>query len=143
MSKIKVKRIIPIYTIVTDKFKTDLEEGTSLELKLVDDQSAAIHNQIKQLQSRFGLLKNQATQQSQDQINRAIIELTERFEQLQNLKQTMLTTMNDMKNKPNGSEVQTGFIENYVDIEVGSNMKDIFERAKIVIKDDIVQEIID
>ena len=143
MAKMTIKRIVPMFSIVTDKFRKDLADGTAVELKMIDDQMLAIHNQIKQLQSRFGLLKNQSTQQAQDQINRSIIELGERLEQFKALKQGMMNSMHEMQNKPNGVEVQTGMIENYVEINTGDNIKDIFDRAKIVIKDDIVQEIID
>ena len=139
----KVKRIIPIFTIITDKFKKDLQDGTTIELKMIDEQMTAIHNQIKQLQSRFGLLKNQSTQQAQEQINRSIIELSERIEQLKVLKQGMNASMNEMQNKPNGTEVQTGMIENYVELNPGDNIRNIFERAKIIIKDDVIQEIVE
>lgn len=143
MSKIKIKRIIPVYTVVTDNFKKVLQEGTAVELKIIDDQMAAIHNQIKQLQSRFGLLKTQSTQQAQDQINRSIMELSERSEQLRGLRQGLSASMDEMQNKPNGTEVQTGMVENYVEVDVGDNIRNIFERAKIVIKDDVVQEIVE
>ena len=143
MVKITVKRIIPMFSIVTDKFKKELADGTAVELKMLDDQMVAMHNQIKQLQSRFGLLKNQSTQQAQEQINRSILELNERLEQYKALRQGMVASMDEMQKKPNGTEVQTGMIENYVELNTGDNIRNIFERAKIVIKDDIVQEIID
>ena len=143
MSKITVKRIVPIYTVLTDKFKQELANGTSAELKMVDDQMLAMQNQIKQLQSRFGLLKNQSTQQAQEQINRSIVELSERLEQYRALKQSMVASIEEMKNKPNGTEIQTGMVENYVELQSGDNIRTIFERAKIVIKDDVVQEIVD
>ena len=142
MSKITVKRIVPMFTIVTDKFKKELADNSTVEMKIVDDQINAIHMQIKQLQSRFGLLKSQSTKTAQDQINRSIMELTERAEQLNALKQGMLGSVDEMQKKPNGSEVQTGFIENYVELNTGDNIRNIFERAKIVIKDDVVQEIV-
>ena len=143
MSKITVKSIVPIYTVLTDKFKQELANGTSAELKMVDDQMLAMQNQIKQLQSRFGLLKNQSTQQAQEQINRSIVELSERLEQYRALKQSMVASIEEMKNKPNGTEIQTGMVENYVELQSGDNIRTIFERAKIVIKDDVVQEIVD
>ena len=126
-----------------DKFKKELADNSTVEMKMVDDQINAIHMQIKQLQSRFGLLKNQSTKTAQDQINRSILELTERAEQMNNLKQGMLASLNEMQNKPNGTEIQSGFIENYVELNPGDNIRNIFERAKIVIKDDIIQEIVD
>ena len=49
----------------------------------------------------------------------------------------------DIKNKPNGTEIQTGMIENFVELEKGDNIRNIFERAKIVIKDDVIQEIVE
>ncbi len=143
MTKMTVKRIVPIYTIMTDKFKSELEKGTTAELKMVDDQMLAMQNQIKQLQTRFGLLKNQSTQQAQEQINRSIVELSERLEQFRNLKQSMIASIEETKNKPNGTEIQSGIIENYVELQPGDNIRAIFERAKIVIKDDVVQEIVD
>lgn len=142
MNKITVKRIIPIYTVVTDNFKKELTEGTATEIRMIDNQIIAINNQIKQLHSRFGLLKNQATQQAQEQINRSIIELNERNEQFKALKNNLLQTSEEIKNKKNGTEIQSGLFENYVEINVGDNIKNIFENAKIVIKDNIVQEII-
>ena len=142
MAKISVKRIVPIYTVVTDKFKKELEEGSATELKMIDNQINATYMQIKQLQSRFGLLKNQSTQSAQEQINRSIVELTERMEQLKTFKQNMLASINDMKNKPLGTEVQTGMIENYVDIEPGVNIKSVFDKCKIIIKDDVVKEVV-
>ena len=142
MAKISVKRIIPIYTIVTDGFKKEVAENSSTELKMLDDQMKMIHNQIKQLQSRFGLLANQSTKTAQEQINHSIMELTERLEQLKVFRQNMLASMEDMKNKPLNTEIQTGMIENYVEINTGDNIKEIFENAKIVIKDNVIQEIV-
>ena len=139
----KIKRLVSVYSIVTDKFKQELQEGTTFELKMIDEQMAAIHNQIKQLQSRFGLLQNQSTQQAQEQINRSIMDLSDRLEHMRALKQGIMATMNEMQNKPNGSEVKTSIIENYIEINPGDNLKDIMERAKIVLKDGIVQEIVE
>ena len=143
MAKVSVKRIIPMFTIVTENFKKEVEANSATELKMIDNQMNMIHSQIKQLQSRFGLLANQTTKTAQDQINHSIMELTERLEQLKVFKQSMMASMEDMKNKPLGTEIQTGMIENYVELNPGDNMKDIFERPKIVIKDDIIQEIVD
>ena len=141
MAKITVKRIVPMYTIITDKFKKELANSSAEEIKLIDNQIESIQGQIKHLQGRFGLLTNQATKVTQDQINHSILEMTERLEQLRNFKNGMLESMNEMKNKPNGTEIQTGMIENYVEINEGDNIRKLFERAKIVIKDDIIQEI--
>lgn len=143
MSKITVKRIIPMFTIVTEKFKKELAENSAAELKILDDQMNMIQTQIKQLQSRFGLLANQSTKMAQEQINHSIMELNERLEQLKAFRQGMVASMEDIKNKPLGMEMQTGMIENYVELHTGDNIRNIFERAKIVIKDDVVQEIVD
>lgn len=143
MSKITVKRIVPMFTVVTDKFKKELADNTAAELKMLDDQMNMIQTQIKQLQSRFGLLANQSTKMAQEQINHSIMELTERLEQLRAFRQGMVASMDDIKNKPVGSEMQTGMIENYVELQKGDNIRNIFERAKIVIKDDVIQEIVD
>ncbi len=143
MGKVSVKRIIPMYTIVTENFKKVVAENSATEMKMLDNQITMTHNQIKQLQSRFGLLSNQTTKTAQDQINHSIMELTERLEQLKAFKQGMIASMEDMKNKPIGTELPTGMIENYVELKPGDNIKEIFERAKIVIKDDVVQEIVE
>ena len=143
MGKVSVKRIIPMFTIVTEGFKKSVAENSATEMKMLENQINMTHNQIKQLQSRFGLLANQTTKTAQDQINHSIMELTERLEQLKAFKQGMLASMEDMKNKPIGTELQTGMIENYVELNTGDNIKEIFERAKIVIKDDIIQEIVE
>ena len=71
------------------------------------------------------------------------MELNERLEQMKVFRQSMVASMEEMKNKPLGEQVQTGMIENYVELKPGDNIKEIFERAKIVIKDDIVQEIVE
>ncbi len=143
MSKITVKRIVPMFTIVTDKFKKEVAENSATELKMIDNQINMVHSQIKQLQSRFGLLANQTTKTAQDQINHSIMELNERLEQLKMFRQSMLSSMEDMNNKPVGTELPTGMIENYVELHKGDNIKQIFERTKIVIKDDIIQEIVE
>lgn len=143
MAKVTVKRIIPMFTVITDKFKKELSENTASELKMIDNQMNMIQTQIKQLQSRFGLLANQSTKMAQEQINHSIIELNERLEQLKAFRQGMIASMEDIKNKPIGSEMQTGMIENYVELHPGDNIRNIFERAKIIVKDDVVQEIID
>ena len=143
MPKITVKRIVPMFAVVTENFKKELNSSSLTELKMIDDQMTMIHSQIKQLQSRFGLLSNQSTKTAQDQINHTIMELNERLEQMKVFRQSMVASMEEMKNKPLGEQVQTGMIENYVELKPGDNIKEIFERAKIVIKDDIVQEIVE
>lgn len=143
MSKITVKRIVPMFSIITDKFKKEIENNSLTEMKIVDDQIKMIQTQIKQLQTRFGLLSNQSTKTTQEQINQSIMELSERLEQLKAFRQSMVASLEDIKNKQIGSELQTGIIENYVELRPGDNIKNIFERTKIVIKDDIIQEIVE
>ena len=143
MAKITVKRIVPMFTIVTDKFKKDLVNSSTEEIKTVDSQINALQNQIKQLQGPFGLLSGQSAKMPKEEANRAVAELNTRLEQVQNLKKRLLATMEDIKNKPVGAEIQTGTIESFVDLKVGDNIRKMFESAKIVIKDDVIQEIIE
>ena len=80
MAKIKIKRTIPVYSIITDKFRKELEDESLGEIKILEDQMNMVNFQIKQLHTRFGLLANQSTKTAQDQINSSIIELNARVE---------------------------------------------------------------
>lgn len=144
MAKFTVKRMVPLITIVTDKFKKGLSDNTLSEIKVIDNQISAIQNQIKQLQGgRFGIFSNDPSKMSQEQTNATVVELNEKLERMNNFKKGLLASLDDIKNKPNGTEIQTGMIENFVELEKGDNIRNIFERAKIVIKDDVIQEIVE
>lgn len=143
MSKLTVKRIIPMYSVITEKFKKDFELDSLEEIKALDKQMNMIQVQIKQLHSRFGLLANQSTKSAQDHINNTIMELTARIEQMNMIKANMLKSLQDIKNKPLGEQIESGMFENYVEIKEGDNLLDILERPKIVVKDNIIQEIIE
>ena len=144
MAKFTVKRMVPLITIVTDKIKKGLSDNTLSEIKVIDNQISAIQNQIKQLQGgRFGIFSNDPSKMSQEQTNATVVELNEKLERMNNFKKGLLASLDDIKNKPNGTEIQTGMIENFVELEKGDNIRNIFERAKIVIKDDVIQEIVE
>ena len=143
MAKITVKRMVPLITIVTDKFKKGISDNTLSEIKVIDNQIASVQNQIKQLQGRFGILSGESGKSAQEQTNASIVQLNEKLERMKNFKKGLLASLDDIKNKPNGTEIQTGMIENYVELEKGDNIRNIFGRAKIIIKDDIIQEIVE
>ncbi len=143
MAKMKIKRIIPMYSIITDKFKQDFEKDTLAETKILDEQMNLINFQIKQLHTRFGLLANQSTKAAQDQVNNSIIELNARLDQMRMVKEEMMKSIEDIKNKPNGEQMETGMLENFIEIQPGDNLVELFERPKVILKDNIIQEIID
>lgn len=143
MSKITVKRMVPLFTIITDDFKKGLINNTSQELKLIDNQINGIQNQIKELQGYSGLFNKNPSKTDQNNFDTNITELNEKLERIKNLKKGLMSTLDDIKNKPNGTEIQTGMIETFVDLQKGDNIRKIFERARIVIKDDIIQDIVE
>lgn len=143
MSKLTIKRIIPLYSVITEKFKKDFELDSLEEIKTLDKQINMIQVQIKQLQSRFGLLANQSTKNAQEHINNTIMELSARIEQINMLKVNMLQSLQDIKNKPLGEKIESGMFENYVEIKEGDNLLDILDRPKIIVKDNIIQEIVE
>ena len=143
MAKIKIKRTIPVYSIITDKFRKELEEESLGEIKILEDQMNMVNFQIKQLHTRFGLLANQSTKTAQDQINSSIIELNARLDQMKAIKESMLASIQELKNKPNGEQIETGILDNYIEIEPGDNLIELFQRPKVILKDNIIQEIIE
>ena len=51
--------------------------------------------------------------------------------------------MQELKNKPNGEQIETGILDNYIEIEPGDNLIELFQRPKVILKDNIIQEIIE
>ena len=143
MAKIKIKRTIPVYSIITDKFRKELEEESLGEIKILGDQMNMVNFQIKQLHTRFGLLANQSTKTAQDQINSSIIELNAKLDQMKAIKESMLASIQELKNKPNGEQIETGILDNYIEVEPGDNLIELFQRPKVILKDNIIQEIIE
>ncbi|MBQ7450544.1 hypothetical protein IJS77_03930 [bacterium] len=143
MAKIKIKRTIPVYSIITDKFRKELEEESLGEIKILEDQMNMVNFQIKQLHTRFGLLANQSTKTAQDQINSSIIELNAKLDQMKAIKESMLASIQELKNKPNGEQIETGILDNYIEVEPGDNLIELFQRPKVILKDNIIQEIIE
>lgn len=143
MKSIRVKRPIKIKTIVTDKFKQQVQEEISKEIHLLDSQIMQLELQSKQIQDQMSEFSSLYGDHSVDQIQQALEEIAKRLQQISELKNEMVSQKESISHLALNNVIITGNLENYVELKTGENIYEKFREAEILVKDGIIQEIKD
>jgi len=140
MSKsIKIKRNVTVKTIVTEEFKKNSNHEINKELQLLDSQIMQLELQSKQMQDQ--LANDFSATENAPQLRQAVMEISQRLAQLAGLKQELLTQRENINGLEIGNLINTGSLENYVEIAVGDNIYEKYKTAHIIVKDGIIQDI--
>jgi len=140
MSKsLKIKRNITVKTIVTEEFKKNSSQEINKELQLLDSQIMQLELQSKQMQDQ--LANDFSVSENAPQIRQAINEISQRLTQYAGVKQELLQQRENINGLEPGNLINTGNLENYVEISVGDNIYEKYKTASIIVKDGIIQEI--
>jgi hypothetical protein len=140
MSKsIKIKRNITVKTVVTEEFKKNSSQEITKELQLLDNQIMQLELQSKQMQDQ--LANDFTASDNAPQIRQAVIEISQRLTQFAGVKQELLQQRENINGLEPGNLINTGSLENYVEISEGDNIYEKYKAASIIVKDGIIQEI--
>jgi prefoldin subunit 5 len=138
---IRVKRPVTIKTIVTDQFKKQANEEINKELHLLENQIMQLELQNKQIQDQASGYSSAYGEEGSKQIHDALNELTNRLQQMTQLKQELQSQKDSINHLAHENIVVTGSLENYFDLKIGENIYDKFKDAEILVKDGIIQDI--
>jgi len=138
---IRVKRPVKVKTIVTDGFKQQAKEELNKEIRLLDNQIMQLELQSKQIQDQISGLY--FGEQNSDQVQQSLDEIVRRLEQMGELKQELQFQQDNIENLVLNNIIITGSLENYVELKPGHNLYEKFKDAEILVKDGIIQEIIE
>ena len=141
IKSIKVKRPIKIKTIVTDKFKQQVQEELMKEIHLLDSQIMQLELQNKQIHDQASEFSNLYGDKSVEQIQQALEEIARRLQQMSELKNEMVSQKESISHLSLNNVIITGSLENYVELRTGENIYEKFREAEILVKDGIIQEI--
>ena len=142
MKKIKVKRPVTIKTIVTSEFKKQATEEISKEIHMIDSQIMQLELQNKQIIDQVSGFSSQFDEESTKQMHNAINDISQRLSQMTGLKQELTSQRDTINHIALENIIVTGTLENYVELEIGENLYDKFKKAEIIVKDGIIQDII-
>lgn len=140
---IKVKRPIKIKTIVTDKFKQQAQEELSREIHLLDSQIMQLELQSKQIHDQTSEFSDLYGNHSVDQIQQALEDIARRLQQMGELKHEMISQKDSISHLALNNVIITGSLENYVELKTGENIYEKFHEAEIIVKDGVIQDIIE
>ncbi len=144
LKSIKVKRPVKVKTIVTDNFKQQAKEEINKEIRLIDNQIMQIELQSKQIQDQVtGGLSGYFPEGSPEQAQQAMDDLLQRLQQMSELKQELQFQKENIDHLALNNIVITGSLENYVELRPGENLYEKFKDAEILVKDGIIQDIIE
>ena len=143
MKTIRVKRPIKIKTIVTDKFKQQVQEEINKEINLLDSQIMQLELQIKQIHDQASEFSSLYGDRSIEQIQQALEEIAKRLQQMSELKNEMVSQKESISHLSLNNVIITGSLENYVELRAGENIYEKFREAEILVKDGIIHEIND
>jgi len=141
---IRVKRPVKVKTVVTDGFKQQAREELSKEIRLIENQIMQLELQSKQIQDQIssssgGFLGEENT----EQIQQSLDEIIRRLQQMGELKQELQFQQDNIDRLTLNNIIITGSLENYVDLKQGENLYDKFKEAEIIVKDGIIQDIME
>lgn len=143
IKSIKVKRPIKIKTIVTDGFKHQVQDELSKEIYLLDSQIMQLELQSKQVQDQATEFSGLYGDHSVEQIQQALEDITRRLQQMGELKHELVNQKESISHLALNNVIITGSLENYVELKTGENIYEKFREAEIIVKDGIIQEIIE
>lgn len=141
MTKILVKRPVTIKTVVTPKFKEDASNELTKEIHLVDNQILQLELQNKQILDQTGVFGSALNQDNAKPLQEALNDIAQKLKQMTSLKQELVSQRDTIKDIALNNIIVTGSLENYVEIEIGQNIYDVFKKAEIIIKDGVIEDI--
>lgn len=135
--KIKVKRPVIVKTVVTPKYKEDTAKKLVNEISIIEEKIFNLENQKKDLKKQIEELELS----SDSVVQNSLAELQEKLQEMILFKKELLFQRDTIDDMELESSVITGILDNYVELEAGQNFYDIFEKAEIILKDGVIQEI--
>jgi hypothetical protein len=141
MTKILVKRPVTIKTIVTSKFKDEATEELTKEIHLVDNQILQLELQNKQIVNQADAFGGHLGSENAKQIHSALNDISQKLQQMSSVKQELISQRDTIKDIALNNVIVTGSLENYVEIEIGQNIYDVFKKAEIIVRDGVVEDI--
>ncbi|MEI8388783.1 MAG: YlqD family protein [bacterium] len=141
INTIRVKRPIKIKTIVTDKFKQQVQEEINKEINLLDSQIMQLEMQSKQIHDQASEFSSLYGDHSVEQIQQALEDISRRLQQISELKNEMVSQKESISHLALNNVIITGSLENYVELRTGENIYEKFREAEILVKDGVIQEI--
>lgn len=136
-NSIKVKRPVTIKTIVTEDFKRQMADEINKELHLLDSQIMQLELQNKQVQDQASVYG------AESHVQQALTEITNRLQQISILKQELHSQKESIHHLALNNTIVTGSLENYVELKIGENLYDKFRTAEIIVRDGVIQDIIE
>ncbi len=140
---IRVKRPVKVKTVVTESFKQQAKDELAKEMRLIDNQIMQLELQSKQIQDQVsGTSSVFYGEQDMEQIQQSLEEIMRRIQQMGELKQELQFQEDNINHLTLDNVIITGSLENYVDLRPGENLYEKFKDAEIIVKDGIIQDII-
>lgn len=136
-NSIKVKRPVTIKTVVTEDFKRQMADEINKELHLLDSQIMQLELQNKQVQDQASVYG------AETHVQQALTEITNRLQQISILKQELHSQKESIHHLALNNMIVTGSLENYVELKIGENLYDKFRTAEIIVRDGVIQDIIE
>lgn len=143
INSIKVKRPIKIKTVVTDKFKEQAQEELNKEIHLLDSQIMQLEMQNKQIQDQVSEFTGIYGESNIEQIQEALKDISQKLLQMGDLKKELVSQKESISHIGLNNIIITGSLDNYVELKKGENIYDKFHEAEIIIKDGIIQKIVE
>lgn len=140
---IRVKRPVKVKTVVTEGFKQQAKDELKKEMHLIDNQIMQLELQSKQIQDQIsGVSSSFYGEHDVEQIQQSLEEIMRRIQQMGELKQELQFQEDNIDHLTLDNVIVTGSLENYVELKPGENLYEKFKDAEIIIKDGVIQEIV-
>jgi len=130
-----LKRAVRIKTIVTEKFKQEMEKNLKMQIERLDKTIEQIDKQTKPYIEDF---KKKGKAKQLESLNQQV---AQEKGKLALQKKVLAKKIEDIKKLVLGSEFVQGTMESWVNIKVGDNLFKKVGGMEILVKDGIVQEI--
>ncbi len=140
---IRVKRPVKVKTVVTEGFKQQAKDELNKEIRLIENQIMQLELQSKQIQDQIsGVSSAFYGEHDIEQIQQSLDEIIRRIQQMGELKQELVFQGDNIDHLTLDNVIITGSLENYVELKPGENLYEKFKDAEIIVKDGIIQDII-
>ena len=138
--RIALKRQVTIKSVVTQRFRDESKAGMTQELKTLDNQMMQLESQY---QSTLQQLQAMAKQEQpvQNHIDQLNAEVQDKRGQLNALKADLTNKLASLDKMNDGDLVETGALENFVEVTVGDNLIQRVNQAEIVVNDGVITSI--
>ena len=132
----RLKRAVTIKTIVTEEFKKDLTEELTKTLSKIDSAAQQLEYQIRRYVP-------EVAKADIEQAGRIRRELEGERQRHEGIKAEITERMREVSGLKIGDEFVQGNIESDVEVQVGDDLAKKIGAAEVIVKDGIIQEIIE